>query len=334
MASSLLSALARHRRTLSWLAGAVLLALSARFLLHNPEPLRKLAALPLQMWLALLPLALLNFVLMSWRMSLSVVQGGGGAVPARAWFRIVVLGQFLNLFVPQLGNVYRGVVLKREFSVSYTAYATGLFTFVWLDTTFGFVLCLLVLLALEPAMQLAGVPMVPAVAAVVVLSLAAPLVASRLLTKLQIGHARLALWKGRVDTLLETSARSLRKPAFTGQFLLGSALVMADQAMILWICFRAAGLPIDPETAVLFQVIVKLSNQVAVTPGNLGLMELAFGLLGSAAHGGGVGYGIAAALVFRMLFSSCVIVLGVLLGGVGLLRMKQQVETESDQSAT
>jgi uncharacterized membrane protein YbhN (UPF0104 family) len=322
--------LSRHRRTLSWLVGAVLVVLAGRLLLRNPEPLRKLATLPPSLWLALLPLTLLNLVFMAWRLSLSVGQVSDTRIPAVAWFRIVLLGQFLNLFVPQLGNVYRGVTLKREFSVTYTAYATGLFTFVWLDTAFGFVLCLSVLLLLEPGLRLAGFPIVPMIAVLAVLLLSAPVVASRLLAKLQLAHDRLAKWKGRVDTLLTTAARKLKTPAFMTRFLLGSALLMANQSTILWICFRAVGMPIEPETAVLFQVLVKLSNQVVVTPGNLGLTELAFGLLGSAAHGGSVEYGIAAALVFRVLSSSCVIGLGILFGGAGLLRMKPVAEPELD----
>jgi uncharacterized membrane protein YbhN (UPF0104 family) len=257
-------------------------------------------------------------------------------VPAPAWFRIVVLGAFLNLFVPQLGNVYRGVTLKREFSVTYTAYATGLFTFVWLDTAFGFLSCLLVLLVLQPGLRLGAVSVVPAIALLVTAMLVAPWLASRLLAKLELGQGRLAGLKGRMDTLLATSSRALQSPGFLLRFLCVSALGMVDQAVILWICFKAAGLPIDPETAVLFQVVVKLSNQVIVTPGNLGLTELAFGVLGSAAHGGSVGYGIAAALVFRVLFSSSVIVLGILLGGIGLLRSRPVIDPdlERDQSAT
>lgn len=326
--TSLLQTLSRHRRVLSWLVGAALVVLAAKFLLQNPEPLRKLAALPPGLWLLLVPLVLLNLMFMAWRLSLSVGHAGGAQVPSTAWFRIVVLGQFLNLFVPQLGNVYRGVTLKREFGVTYTAYATGLFTFVWLDTSFGFVLCLMVLLGLDPGLRLAGIPFVPVIGLMVVLLLSAPLLASRLLGALQLAHQGLAKWKERIDTLLLTAAHNLKKPAFTGRFMLGSALLMANQSTILWVCFRAVGLPIDPETAVLFQVLIKLSNQIVITPGNLGLTELAFGVLGSAAHGGSVEYGIAAALVFRALNSACVIVLGILLGGVRLLRMKPRAEPE------
>lgn len=309
-----------YRKPATWLFAAVLLGLSVRLLIRNPEPLRQLAALPPALGVALLPLALLNFVLVAFRMSLAVEQSSQARVPLATWFRIVVLGQFLNLLVPQSGNLYRGVTLKREHGISYTAYATGLFTFIWLDTVFGFALCLLLLLALEPGLRLSGLAVVPLLCAVIVSLIAAPFVAARVLGKMRSRAGLLAKVQTLASDLLRAAASSLRTPRFMLRFLLASTLVMVDQSIILWLCFRAVGLAIDPETAVLFQVVVKLSNQVIVTPGNLGLTEMAFGVLGAAAHGGSLSYGIAAALVFRVLFTSCVVVLGVMFGGVGLLR--------------
>jgi uncharacterized membrane protein YbhN (UPF0104 family) len=298
----------------------VLLGVAVRHLLQNPAPLKQLAALPLWMWLALLPLAILNYVFVSARMALAVRQAGGVQIAQRVWFRIVVLGQFLNLLVPQLGNVYRGLTLKREFGISYQTYATGLFTFVWLDTMFGFGLCFLVLAVLAPGLKLATVPVLPVIALIILALAFAPLLAARLLGKLRLGPGRFANAQARANSLLVTSAGSLKNPAFALRFLSASALVMADQSLILWLCFRAVGLPIDVASAALFQVVIKLSNQVIITPGNLGVTEMAFGLMGAAARGGSLEYGIAAALVFRMLFTSSVIVMGTMFGGIGLLR--------------
>lgn len=318
--STLLDALRRYKRPITWLCAGVLLALSVRLLLKNPEPLRQLASLPPALGLSLLPLAVLNFWLVAFRMSLAVERSSQARVPLTAWFRIIVLGQFLNLFVPQSGNVYRGVTLKREHGVPYTAYATGLFTFIWLDTVFGFALCLLVVGTLAPGLRLGGFPVVPALALVIALLVLAPFLAAGLLARINLRAALFMKIQIMASELLRSAGASLRSLRFVLRFLLASTLVMADQSIILWLCFRAVGLAIDPETAVLFQVVVKLSNQVIVTPGNLGLTEMAFGVLGAAAHGGSLSYGIAAALVFRMLFTSSAIVLGIMFGGLRLLR--------------
>lgn len=316
--------LRRYKRPVTWLFAALLLALSVRLLLKNPEPLRQLMSLPPALGLLLLPLAILNFWLVAFRMSLAVERSSQARVPLTAWFRIVVLGQFLNLFVPQSGNVYRGVTLKREHGVTYTAYATGLFTFIWLDTAFGFALCLLVIAALAPGLRLGGFAVLPALTLVIALLVLAPFLAARLLAGVSLRSPLLTRVQALASDLLRSAGTSLRSRGFVLRFLLASSLVMVDQSIILWLCFRAVGLAIDPETAVLFQVVVKLSNQVIVTPGNLGLTEMAFGVLGAAAHGGSLSYGIAAALVFRMLFTSSAIVLGVMFGGLRLLRTQQQ----------
>ncbi len=331
---ALLASLVRRLRPLkkpaSWLFGAMLLGLAVRLLAKNPEPLRQLVALPGWMAGVLLPLALLNFVFLAWRMALAVGLSTTVEVPARTWLRVVVLGQFLNLMVPQLGNLYRGVTLKRDHGVSYTAYATGLITFVWLDTTFGFGLCVLVLAVLEPGLRLGSIPVLPALSVLILVLLSAPIVAAKLLSVMPLGSGRLARVRTRANALLLTAGSCLRNPSFLLKFMTVCALVMADQSLILWFCFQVVGLVIDPETAVLFQALVKLSNQVVITPGNLGLTELAFGVLGSAAHGGSMEYGIAAALVFRMLFTSIVIVAGVMLGGVGLLRSRSVTRASAE----
>jgi uncharacterized membrane protein YbhN (UPF0104 family) len=309
-----------YRSLLAWLAALVLLAFSARILLGNPEPLRRLAHMPGWMWAVLLPLMLVNVALAAWRMSLSIVQSGGPHVPARAWFRIAAIGQFLNVLVPQLGNVYRGVTLKREFQVSYLTYSTGLFTFVWLDTTTGFGLGLVALALLAPGLSLAGVPVLPTIAFGLVAMLAAPAVAFRVLALLRPRGGFLLRAQSLSSQLLQVAARSLGARRFLLEFTLVSALVMLDQAAVLWLCFHAVGLPIDVATATLFHIVVKLSNTVVVTPGNLGVTELAFGALGASAHGGSVEHGIAAALAFRMLFSLVAIGLGLGYGGFGLIR--------------
>jgi hypothetical protein len=321
------------KKPASWLFGAVLLGLAVRLLAKNPEPLRQLVELPAWMVAALLPLALLNSVFQAFRMALAVGLSTPVEVPARTWLRVVMLGQFLNLMVPQLGNLYRGVTLKREYGVTYTAYATGLFTFVWLDTTFGFGLCILVLAVLQPGLQLGSVPVLPVLGIVLTMLLSAPIAAAKLLGAMPLGSGRLARAQARANGLLTTAGNCLQKPRFLLKFMAVCALVMAEQALILWLCFRVVGLAIDAETAVLFQTLIKLSNQVVITPGNLGLTELAFGVLGSAARGGSMEYGIAAALVFRTLFTSIVVVVGVLLGGIGLLRSRQATQEAADLDA-
>jgi uncharacterized membrane protein YbhN (UPF0104 family) len=297
-----------------------LIGFSIRVLVKNTEPLEKLLGMSVWMWALLLPLTLCNIGLTAWRMAMAMVQAGSPRIGPRAWFRIVALGQFLNLLLPQLGNVFRGIALKREQGVSYFTYSTGLITFVWLDVLTSLGLGLFAVALLAPGLRFGTLPVLPLMALAIVALVTAPSIAMRLTLLLKPQSGPLLRLRDLSTRLLGVLAQSLKLPRFIGSFALINLLSLVDQASVLWVCFRAAGLPIDASLSVLFHVVVKLSNVIIVTPGNLGVTELAFGALGMGARGGSLQHGIAAALAFRALNTLVVITLGLSLGGVGLFR--------------
>lgn len=311
--------LTRHRGLLRWLIACGLGALAVRTVLADPTPLRALASVEPKTVLWLWALALLNMVFISQRMSLSVVECGGPKVPAWTWFKLVVVGQFVNLVVPQLGNVYRGVQLKREHGVSYLAYASGLVAFVWLDTILGVLFCSTVLAVLRPGLRLGGMLALPILGGLFVALVAGPLLVARVLERTTVRAGLASRLHELARRLVVTATRSLSRPAFLLRFFVIGLLVTAVHVAALLLCFEAVGAPIDLPTAALFQVLVKVSNQIVVTPGNLGLTELAWGVLGSAATGAGVGGGVTAALLHRAAFTPLLLLLGLAFGGLGVI---------------
>jgi uncharacterized membrane protein YbhN (UPF0104 family) len=97
-----------------------------------------------------------------------------------------------------------------------------------------------------------------------------------------------------------------------------NVLVTIGQTATLWLAFHSVGASIHLSGLLLFQILVKLTSQVVVTPGNLGITELAFGALarGSART---LEQGIAVSLLLRAVGSAMVVLLGALSGGWGEL---------------
>lgn len=304
---------------LRWAAAALLLALAARLVFANPEPLRKLLEVRLEVVLAIAGLIICNQVLIACRLALAVSQCGGHGVPGWTWFRLTSIGQFLNLFVPQLGNLFRAVALKRDHGIPYTLYAAGLFAFVWLDLVIGLLLSIAAIAVLEPGFAVAGVSAVVALSGLLLLVLAAPFLAGRLVPLLPLQNG----WAGRVQQrsagLLAVSLKAVQSARFLGQAFVLNLLMVTGQVTTLWLAFNAVGAPIAFSRLILFQMLVKTSNQVVITPGNLGLTELIYGVFAGALNGG-VQQGIAVALLLRTLGTVIVIAVGLLLGGASLLR--------------
>lgn len=292
-------------------------------LASDPETLRRVLSVPpaTLAWLALL--FALSQALLASRLSLAVAHAGGGGVPAPAWLRLIAVGQLLNTAAPQAGSVYRAIALKREHGVTYLAYATGLLAFVWLDLVMGVLLALVTIATLDPGLRLRGLPVLLALATLFGVLVLSPSVGARLLSAFSGGHGFIAKLQARAVSVLASVRSVLGAPAFLLRYLLLTALVTLEQVATLWLLFRAVGAELDLATLLLFQVVFKLSTQVVVTPGNLGVTEILFGLL---SHGvaSTLEQGLAVSVLYRAVSTVMVVMLGVGFGGARLLFSARQ----------
>jgi uncharacterized membrane protein YbhN (UPF0104 family) len=299
------------------------LALSAMaFVLYklasDPQTRHRFLSVPGQtlVWLALL--FALSQLLLASRLSVAIAHCGGAGVPMRVWLRLVAIGQLLNTAAPQLGSVYRAVALKREHGVTYIAYASGLLAFVWLDLVFGVLLAATIIAAVEPALQLRGFPVLLGLLLILGVLTASPAAGARLLSLVSVRSAFLAKAHARAVTALATVHAVLRAPRFLLRYLLLTVLVTLEQVTTLWLLFRAVGADLPLPTLLLFQVVFKLSTQVVVTPGNLGVTEILFGLL-SRGVASTLEQGLAVSVLYRGVSTVMVVALGAAFGGARLL---------------
>jgi uncharacterized membrane protein YbhN (UPF0104 family) len=300
--------IARHRTGVRWLLAVALLGVAAGLLRSNPGPARLLLSVPWPLVAALALLALLNQLLMSWRIALAVAYCGGRGVSAIDWFKLTSVGQFLNVFVPQLGNIHRAVVLKRDHGIAYMSYASGLFAFVWLDLLMGSAVALVVIGTLDPKLSLAGVPAVAWLALIAGALFVGPWIAARAIRALRLpGVVGRAL--GRLSSVVAPLSGALTDRAFLLRFLGVNILTTAGHVAALWLAFYATGGALSLGALVLFQIFIKLSNQVMVTPGNLGFTELAYGVLAHVSEHS-LEQGLAASFLIRVVGTASITVLG------------------------
>jgi uncharacterized protein (TIRG00374 family) len=282
-------------------------------LASDPEALQRVLSTDPMVLLVVAVLIVVSQALMSNRFALAVELCGGRELPALTWFRLISVGQMLNLFAPQLGTIYRGVTLKREHGITYMSYASGLFAFVWLDLIAGLSIALAVIALLDPGLRLGPLPGLPLAAIALVVLVLAPFFTRWLLALPRWSSAAITKIQGRMTTLLGGASALLHSRAVLS-FLLVNVLVTLDQVATLWLLFHSVGASPPLAALLLFQVVLKLSNQVMITPGNLGITELMFGLLAYGAEFS-VEQGLAVALLNRVIGMIVVILLGVICGG-------------------
>lgn len=260
------------RRRLRLLAMLLTLGVLAWVISSNRDALRSLAAVPVTTLLVLAILQVGVLVATSWRHLVALRASGPGTIGAWRWYRIFVLGRFFNLVAPQVGNVYRAVVLKRDVGVSYTSFAAALFLFLWASTVLNLFAGAAILAVSETGLDLAGVPaslfLLVAGFALIALVPAALAVTSRL------GGSRMKWFRSRLAAALDIAHNAVRSPSFSLHFTLTWLVGLAISAVVYLVSFEAVGIGISLASAVAMYALVQISTIVVITPGNLGIQEL------------------------------------------------------------
>jgi uncharacterized membrane protein YbhN (UPF0104 family) len=308
----------RTKRWLRWAIALVAMILVAKQLVSDPEPLRRMLRTSPATLAGICALTAVNQALMSLRFAQVLNHLGAPRIGFAAWFRLTSVGQMLNLFVPQLGNVYRGVALKRDHGVSFLTWATGLISFVWLDMVGGILIAILAIGLLDPSLRFAGMSGELVLSLGLLAVFVGPIAAAFVFERLPSTSGLIGRMQARLTTLLSTASAAARSPGLMLRFFSLNAVVTAGQTLTIWLAFHSVGALIPVSGVLLFQILMKLTSQVVITPGNLGITELAFGAL---AHGSActVEQGLAVSLLLRAVGSAMVIVLGMASGGASAL---------------
>ncbi|MCP4500240.1 MAG: flippase-like domain-containing protein [Deltaproteobacteria bacterium] len=315
-------------RTLRWVLALSLGALALGLALRNPEPFKKLLEIELWAVLAMFMLIGANTWLIGLRMRMAVNQVGDGKnVGLWKWFKIIAVGQFLNQIVPQLGNAYRAMTLKREHGVQVTVYITGLIAFLWIDTMLSATLALVLVLTLHPELEMMGAPAWAVVGFLLAGELVGPFVLHFILRHVPVKRPRLLWVKEKITVLLKTTGDALKTPSFVLKLAVVNVFVSTVQMTALWVSFSQVGVSLSLPTLAVYQVLVKLSNHVVITPGNLGIAELGWGFLSSATSKG-VETGVAAAMLFRAASVLSTLFFGLTLGGFQFLKANRSMVDE------
>ncbi len=235
------------------------------------------------------------------------------------WLQLFVLGRFLNLFVPQAGNVYRGVELKRRFGIGYTRFVAAFVNAPWVAMVMNFLIGAVVVGLAQPEARVGAWPLGLLLGLAALVTAAAPVLALPLLALVPQRWRALAWLHTRLAETLQVTLASLRDARYLARVLAWTLAAFVQAVALLWLCFVALGADVGLAQAVAFYVLLQLSTYLAVTPGNLGLQELAFGFL-ALGMGGGAVEGVVVSGLLRVTGVIALLLTALPMGGVQALR--------------
>ena len=319
------------RRWLPWAVVVAAVAATAWLAARRGEDLALLGAIDAGAVALLVALQAMYLVMQSGRFHVVLVQLADRPVGFWPWLRLFVVGRFLNLFVPQAGNVYRGVELKRRFDVRYTRFFAAFVNAPWVAMVLNFAFGAVLLGALQPSGSVSGVPLWLALGAAAVATAGAPFVFARLLPLVPQRVRWVAWLHGRLGEMLRVTLTSLRDARYVGRVVAWTAAAFVQAVVMLWVCFAALGVTVGLAEVVAFYVLLQLATYVAITPGNLGLQELAFAGLATGMGGGAV-EGVLVSGLVRVSGVLALVAAALPLGGVEALRVSRSQRAAAARS--
>lgn len=312
------------RRSAPWLAFVASLAATAALVVVRGEDLAVLEALDPAATLLLVALQAVYLVVQSGRFQVVLVKLADTRIGFGAWLQLFVLGRFLNLFLPQAGNVYRAVELKRRFGVGYTRFAAAFVNAPWVAMVLNFVLGAAVVALTQPEARVGGWPLAGLLGIAALVTAVAPLAAGLLLPLVPRRFRLLAWLHGRLAEMVAVTLASLRDPGYLLRVVGWTLAAFVQATAMLWVGFAALGGGVGLAEAVAFYVLLQLATYVPLTPGNLGVQELAFGVLAVGLGGAAVDGVVVSALV-RVTGVIALVAAALPLGGVQALRASRAV---------
>lgn len=272
-------AASRSRRTGPWLALALAVAATVALVVVRGEERSALSdvAPAAVAWLVVQQLAYL--VAQSGRFHVVLVRFAERPIGFAAWLRLFVVGRFLNLFVPQGGNVYRAVQLHRRFDVGYVNFVAAFINAPWLAMVLNLALGAVAVAALQPTAALGGWPVWLVLSGAALVGAAAPFVALAVLPLVPRAWRPLAWLHARLAAMVHATLDSLRDRRYLARVFAWTLVSFVQASAMLWYGFVALGSPVGVAEAIAFYVLLQLATYVPLTPGNVGVQELAFGAL-------------------------------------------------------
>jgi len=326
--------LRRYKKIIQWLLAAGCLIYIVAFFRKNSQELQLLTNLNPLYLIALASLIFLGHLIFTYRFHMVLKKCTGKTIPFWHWFKMVILGRFLSTIAPQAGNIYRSITLKQNYQIPHAHYAGSLFAVTWMDAIFNFIIAGIILLLFQPEMLLGGIRMWLLLLLLAVGLALVPIMLKILIGRWRFHNPRIKWLHNRLSELLKVSLSTLGDGPFMFKFFLIGIISFINAVAAFYLCFGSLGIQVNLSLLALFYVILKLSNQIMITPGNLGIREIAYGLISQHMQIG-MTQGILVSVLIRLISTIVIIILGFFLGGRELFSGRRKfTQIEGDKTTS
>jgi uncharacterized membrane protein YbhN (UPF0104 family) len=318
----------KHTTAVRWAGAAAGLTWVFYYFYQNKNDLVILKTLDPRLLGAMTLFFILGHFIYAYRFGLILRKNSQQPVPYGACVRSTILNRFFCLFAPQSGNVYQGIYLRQRYQVSYTHFLSGIVAINWFDTCLNLLLALGLVMFLRPGMKFAHIPAIYFLIGLIAALIVIPLLIEFILGRISFRNRFLRWLHGRFAELFRVVLQNMKDPAYDLLLTISGIISFLNTIIVFYLCFRAMGIAIDWPAVAFFHVVLKLCNRIMITPGNLGVREIAYGVISQQMQFG-MAEGMLISLIMRCIGTIVICVLGLLMGGHSLFgRKSNYIEPE------
>ncbi len=313
----------RYKNILRWFLTTICIIYLIRFFYKNHDSLQMVFNCRVSTIFYIVVLQIIYYLLQSCRFQIVIHKCSHRKVPFWPWLKIFILGRFLNTVVSQLGNIYRSVHLKQDYQISYTRYISGFTSMAWMDTSMNLIIATGVVVIFSPGFLLGPFLAWKILLLMTTLVIILPCLAEFVMRKITFSNSYAAWVHAKLSEVLSTSLQNLKDSTYLVQFILLGLALFIRTCIMLHIYFNIFDVQVSLPALIVFYSLFKLSFYFVLTPGNLGIQEIAFGFL-SEQMGIGMEKGIYVSVFIRIVGMLMISVLGLTFGGADLLRHRKK----------
>ncbi|PKL50385.1 MAG: hypothetical protein CVV39_01645 [Planctomycetes bacterium HGW-Planctomycetes-1] len=261
----------------------------------------------------------------AYRFKIIMFKCSGINPPFWKWFKIIILARFYNMFFAPSGNIYRGIEFKKKFGISYTDYVSAGVSFTWMDLGLDLILSFLIIVAVEPDFKLGIFKAYRLVALITAGIICLPILADLLLIRIPVKAPALVWTKTKLTAVVSTTLNNIKDISYLCKIIVWGLLVTVQTLVVYYLVFTSFNFKLSIPVLMLFYSLLKISYAFIIIPGNVGIQEIAFGFL-SSQTGASMAEGILISTVMRIIGTTLIIVIAVLISGIGLFPKNIKIE--------
>ena len=308
---------------LRWALASLLLVYALYIVIGDNQTIQAVRQIPL--WLA----PLLIFVVISYEAMASIrlfiigrLANVKNITPFQ-WYRLHLVGQLGNLLLPQAGNIYRALTLKRSHAVPYSRFLEMTILKIWIELTLALCIIFLIFSIYQKSLPNDYKLVIGILGLLVVIVVSLPFISkttSSALLNIPLQRHVKSFWI-RAYSSSEFLTIAVTKKSFLLHISIVTTAMLALSAFAQFLGFSALGVETSARELSILVILLRISNYVILTPGNLGVREIAYAISANA-----MGINMADAILVSMMIRGAsylnILTLGLLFGWREILTKK------------